>query len=139
MSTGSSGVEGRACRRAAAAAKAAAKQQQADDTATGKDQSDSKKAAAAAAAVEGVWFPGAREAAGDDSWYLPSPPTCRLFVGNIGCWVDESMLLAYFGKYGHVVDVQVSDLMGVFEVTSSGIFVLCRVCSSSVGKVWASP
>lgn len=112
-SQGSSGLEGRACRKAAeaaAAAKAAAKQQQADDTAAGKDQGDSKSqkdSKKPAAAVEGVWFPGAREVAGDDSWYLPRPPTCRLFVGNIGCWVDEAMLLAYFGKYGHVVDVQV--------------------------------
>jgi hypothetical protein len=54
-----------------------------------------------------VWFPGAREASGDDSWYLGCPPTCRLFVGNIGSWVDEDALLGYFGKYGNVVDVQV--------------------------------
>ncbi|KAF6255433.1 hypothetical protein COO60DRAFT_1702833 [Scenedesmus sp. NREL 46B-D3] len=73
---------------------------------------------AAAAAVPGkqqlpevggcpAWFPGAREASGDDSWYLSCPPTCRLFVGNIGSWVDEDALLGYFGKYGDVVDVQV--------------------------------
>jgi hypothetical protein len=54
-----------------------------------------------------VWFPGAREASGDDSWYLACPPTCRLFVGNIGSRVDEDALLGYFGKYGNVVDVQV--------------------------------
>jgi hypothetical protein len=54
-----------------------------------------------------AWFPGAREASGDDSWYLGCPPTCRLFVGNIGSWVDEDALLGYFGKYGNVVDVQV--------------------------------
>lgn len=54
-----------------------------------------------------MWFPGAREASGDDSWYLGCPPTCRLFVGNIGSWVDEDALLGYFGKYGNVVDVQV--------------------------------
>eukprot|EP00878_Enallax_costatus_P004278 GHUV01004509.1.p1 GENE.GHUV01004509.1~~GHUV01004509.1.p1 ORF type:complete len:808 (+),score=279.60 GHUV01004509.1:271-2694(+) len=54
-----------------------------------------------------VWYPTAREKCGDDSWYLQLPPTCRLFVGNIGCWVDEALLLSYFGKYGNVVDVQV--------------------------------
>jgi hypothetical protein len=54
-----------------------------------------------------VWFPSPRELSGDDSWYLTCPATNRLFVGNIGCWVDESALLGYFGKYGNVVDVQV--------------------------------
>lgn len=104
VTKGSSGVAGRACR------KTAAKAGQQDDTAKAKDQSSAgSKGAAAVAAAGGcsMWLPGAREAAGDDSWYLPRPPTCRLFVGNIGCWVDEAMLLAYFGKYGHVVDVQV--------------------------------
>jgi hypothetical protein len=112
-SRGSSGLSGRACRKAAAAA---AKQQGAAaaaapdaDTTPSKDQTPaaSKAAAGKAAAAAGVWIPGQLEAAGDDSWYLPRPPTCRLFVGNIGCWVDESMLLGYFGKYGNVVDVQV--------------------------------
>lgn len=111
-SRGSSGLSGRACRKAAAAA---AKQQGATvptpdaDTTPSKDQTHaaSKAAAGKAAAAAGVWIPGQREAAGDDSWYLPRPPTCRLFVGNIGCWVDEAMLLGYFGKYGNVVDVQV--------------------------------
>lgn len=100
-SQGSSGVPGQACRKAAAAA---AKQAAAagDDTQVSKDQ-----APAAGTHKAKVWIPGQREAAGDDSWYLPRPPTCRLFVGNIGCWVDEAMLLAYFGQYGHVVDVQV--------------------------------
>lgn len=108
---GSSGVAGRAVRKASGAAAkqaATAQQQAADDTVADKDQgADAAKAASAAAGGCAVWIPGAREAAGDDSWYLPRPPTCRLFVGNIGCWVDEVMLLAYFGKYGHVVDVQV--------------------------------
>lgn len=58
-----------------------------------------------------VWYPSARESSGDDSWHLELPPTCRLFVGNIGCWVDEAMLLSYFGKYGNVVDVQVRTLV----------------------------
>jgi hypothetical protein len=113
MSQGSSGVSGRACRKAAAAAAAAAtaakkdQAQQPDDTKASKDQTPAHRKAAVAAAGCPVWLPGARETAGDDSWYLPRPPTCRLFVGNIGCWVDEAMLLAYFGKYGHVVDVQV--------------------------------
>lgn len=44
---------------------------------------------------------------GNDEWYLPTPSTCRLFVGNIGWWVDESQLLEWFGPYGHVTDVQV--------------------------------
>lgn len=113
VSQGSSGLSGRACRKAAAAAAAAAAEQdqvqQSDDTKASKDQTPANRKAAAAVAAAGcpVWLPSDREAAGDDSWYLPRPPTCRLFVGNIGCWVDEAMLLAYFGKYGHVVDVQV--------------------------------
>lgn len=117
-SQGSSGVSGRACRKEAADAAADAKQgsnqaEGSDDTQGSKDQApaDRKGSAADAAAGCPVWIPGEREVAGDDSWYLPRPPTCRLFVGNIGCWVDESMLLGYFGKYGHVVDVQVGQTL----------------------------
>lgn len=54
-----------------------------------------------------VWYPSAGDRCGDDSWYLQLPRTSRLFVGNIGCWVDEGLLLSYFGRYGSVVDVQV--------------------------------
>ena len=54
-------------------------------------------AAAAAAAAAGV-----------GPWPLVAPgSTCRLFIGNLGWWVDEQLLLEYFGKCGQVVDIQV--------------------------------
>jgi hypothetical protein len=78
-----------------------------------------------------VWFPGAREASGDDSWYLDCPPTCRLFVGNIGSWVDEDALLGYFGKYGNVVDVQV----GCAYVGHCAVMCFTRRCKFVAGGV----
>jgi hypothetical protein len=57
-------------------------------------------AAAAAAAAAGV-----------GPWPLVPPgSTCRLFIGNLGWWVDEQLLLDYFGKCGQVVDIQVGHL-----------------------------
>lgn len=36
-----------------------------------------------------AWLPTPAEASRGDSWYLRPPATARLFVGNIGSWVDE--------------------------------------------------
>jgi hypothetical protein len=107
------------CKAGEGAAAAAAACDAAVADVSSRDQAAGSKAALAPAAgaaspspCPSVWFPGQREAAGDDGWYLQRPATCRLFVGNIGCWVDEAMLLGYFGTYGHVVDVQVGGGFG---------------------------
>lgn len=31
----------------------------------------------------------------------------RVFVGNIGWWVDDQLLAEYFGQYGTITDMQV--------------------------------
>lgn len=50
-----------------------------------------------------------------------APDWRRIFVGNIGWWVDEEMLKRVFGEYGTILDAQVRTAGGAGSWVQRGL------------------